>query len=100
MAGVTVVARIKAKAGMEAQVKDSLMALVKPSRSDAGCVNYDLHQSSEDKALFLFYENWTSKEDLNTHLGKPHVKAFLEKADALLSEPIQITLWERVSKPA
>lgn len=99
MAKVTVVARIKAKAGMEEQVKSALLALVAPSRSDAGCVGYDLHQSMDDKSLFLFYENWASKADLDAHIGKPHLKAFLDKAEAILAEPVQITLWEMVSEP-
>ena len=97
MAGITVVARMKARSGMEEQVKASLLALVGPSRSDAGCVSYDLHQSPEDEALFLFYENWASKEDLNRHLGKPHLRAFLERADALLDEPVSITFWDKIT---
>ena len=99
MTKVTVVARIKAKAGLEEQVKSGLMALVGPSRSDAGCVNYDLHRSLDDKSLFLFYENWASKEDLNAHLGKPHLKEFLDQAATLLAEPVQVTLWEMLSEP-
>jgi quinol monooxygenase YgiN len=100
MAGITVVARMKAKAGLEEQVKNSLLALVGPSRADEGCVNYDLHQSSEDKGLFLFYENWAGKEDLNRHLGKAHLKAFLSKAETMLAEPVEITFWEMVSERA
>jgi quinol monooxygenase YgiN len=93
---VTVHAKIKAKPGLEEKVKGELMALVGPTRSEAGCINYDLHQSLSDKTLFMFYENWTSKEDLDKHLKTPHLEAFLAKADGLLAEPIDISLWEMV----
>lgn len=95
---VTVIARMKAKKGMEETVKKVLLSLVSPSRADAGCINYDLHQSADDKGSFLFYENWTSKDNLDKHLQTPHLKAFMEKADSILAEPAEVTLWEMISE--
>ena len=94
---VTVVARIKAKKGMEEKVKRELMALLSPTRSEKGCINYDLHQSVEDKSLFMFYENWASKRDLNEHMEMPYMKSHLEKAGEILAEPGDITLWEKIA---
>jgi quinol monooxygenase YgiN len=94
---VTVVARIRAKKGMEEKVKQELLALVGPTRSEKGCINYDLHQSIENKSLFMFYENWVSKSDLDKHLEMPHMKSHMEKAGEILAEPGEITLWERIS---
>jgi quinol monooxygenase YgiN len=94
---VTVVARIRAKEGMEEKVKQELMALVSPTRSEKGCINYDLHQSVENKSLFMFYENWASKRDLDEHLEMPYMKSHMEKASEILAEPGDITLWEMIS---
>jgi len=96
MAGrkVTVFALLKAKPGMEETVKQELLALVGPTRKEEGCNNYDLHQSLDHKGQFRFYENWTSKELLERHLESAHVKRFIAKADQLLAEPPEITLWE------
>jgi quinol monooxygenase YgiN len=93
---LTVVARMKARAGKESELKRVLLGLIVPSHADAGCINYDLHQSLEDPASFLFHENWESKQHLDKHLQQPHLKAFLSQADLLLAEPPQITLWEKI----
>ncbi|HYQ59895.1 MAG TPA: putative quinol monooxygenase [Desulfatiglandales bacterium] len=93
---VTVVAQIRAKDGMEEQVKQELMKLVGPTRSETGCINYDLHQSTENESLFMFYENWASKKDLDEHARTPHMKAHLQKARELFAEPPTITLWEMI----
>jgi quinol monooxygenase YgiN len=93
---ITVVSRIKAKAGMEEEVKKELMALINPTRSEEGCINYDLHQSTDNKSLFLFYENWTSKDALDEHMNKPHLDAFKKKGRKLLAEPLDVTLWEKI----
>ncbi len=95
---LTVVARFKAKPGMEETVQKALMALVGPTRSEAGCINYDLHQSQEDKTLFLLYENWTSKKALDEHLAMPYLKGLLDRAEEILAEPVHISLWNMVSQ--
>ncbi len=45
----------------------------------------------------MFYENWKNKEHLDKHLEKSHIKAFLAKAEDILAESVEITLWEMVS---
>jgi quinol monooxygenase YgiN len=56
-----------------------------------------LHQAPDDKSLFIFHENWKSKEDLDRHLEMPYLKAFLEKAGNILEKPVEITLLEMIS---
>ena len=94
---VTVLALVKAKEGMEETVRQELFSLVKPTRSEPGCISYDLHQAIDDKSLFMFYEKWKDQEDLDKHRGMPYLKAFREKADNLLAKPIEVTLFEMIS---
>jgi quinol monooxygenase YgiN len=93
---VTVIAQITAKPGKEADVRRELLSLVAPSRKDAGCINYDLHQRPDKPALFMFHENWTSQADLDAHLAKPDLKAVLGRVSQMVAEPPLITLWEKI----
>ena len=97
---VSVVATVKAKAGMEAAVKSAIEAVIAPTRSEPGCINYDLHQSVEDPTVFMLYENWRSKKDLDEHLAMPYLKDLIGKAEELVREPIDIALYQMLSKPA
>ena len=94
---VTVVARIKARKGMEETLNQELVALVAPTRSEKGCINYDLHRSADDRSVFMFYETWVSKEDLDKHLAMPYMKSHMEKAREALDGPAEIALWEKIS---
>jgi quinol monooxygenase YgiN len=96
---VTVLAKFKAKAGKEEALKKAIEACVAPTRAEAGCINYDLHQSSDDKGLFMLYENWVSKKVLEEHLEMPYLVELKAKAGDLCSEPIDIALWEMITKP-
>lgn len=93
---LTVIARLKAKAGMEDRVAQELQKLLALTRVERGCINYDMHRSRTDPTLFLFHENWTSEADLDTHLQSPHIQNWIRLADTLLAEPIEITRWTRV----
>ena len=97
---VTVLARLKAKKGMEEQLKQAILACVAPTRAEAGCINYDLHQLSDDKGDLILYENWVSKKILEEHLEMPYLVKLKAQAGELCAEPIEITLWEMITKPA
>ena len=84
------------QAGEGNSVRQELLSLVAPSRKDAGCLNYDLHQALDNPALFLFHENWASKAHLDQHLQKPDLQAVLARLGQLVAEPPQITLWEKI----
>ncbi|MEN6437247.1 MAG: putative quinol monooxygenase [Syntrophobacter sp.] len=95
---VTVVARFTAKTGMEEEMKKELLKLIAPSRSDDGCVNYDLHQGIENPAVFIFHENWQTREHLSRHSVMPHLQAFRAKVKDMLAEAPEVTLLEMISE--
>ena len=94
---ITVLAKIKAKEAMADTVKQQALALVKPTRSEAGCISYDLHQSDEDENLFMFYENWISKKALDEHIQTPHLQTFIAKAGELLAGALDVSIWKKIS---
>ena len=95
---LTVVAEVRAKADKVEQVKQALTELIGPTRQEPGCISYVLHQSNDDPARFLFFENWTSQAALDEHLQRPHLQAFVAQADELLAEPLDVTLWHQVGE--
>ncbi len=93
---LTVVATFQARPGKETELRGALLSLLAPTRTEAGCLNYDLHASPEDPASFLFHENWRSKADLDAHLQSHHLKALLPRVDELCVAFPEIKIWERI----
>jgi quinol monooxygenase YgiN len=90
---VTVIARFQAKEGKESRLGQELQRLLAPTRAEDGCINYDLHQSTSDPALFVFYENWASQEALDAHFQTPHLPALLKQGSDLVEGRPDITKW-------
>ena len=93
---LTVIARMRAKAGQEARLKQELLGLLAPSRAEAGCLLYDLHQSQTDPALFVFYETWKSQADLDAHFVTPHIKAIAKLLPEMLESAMDLTTWTKL----
>ena len=81
MAKLTIVANIIAKEDKVELVKAELLKLIEITRAEKGCINYDLHQDNENKAYFLFYENWENRELWLTHMDNQHLKDYMEATE-------------------
>jgi quinol monooxygenase YgiN len=93
---ITVIATVRAKPGCEEQLKNTLLELIEPTRKEAGCVNYDLHQSIEEKGAFVFHENWRSKDAFDQHLKTPHFEATVAKCRDLIASAPEIRLFAKI----
>lgn len=81
MSQLTIVARILAKEGKATFIKQELLKLIETTRAENGCVNYDLHQDNENENLFLFYENWESRELWQQHMQNDHLAEYMKVTD-------------------
>lgn len=93
---VTVIARIKAREGKSQEVESVLTDLIGPTREEPGCISYVLHRSNNDERSFLFVESWASQAALEEHLQRPYLQAFVARADELLAEPLDVSLWRQI----
>jgi len=77
---------IEAVQGREAELTDILKALITPTRSEPGCISYELNVSQEKPGAFLFYEKFADQAALDAHVASPHFQNFLKAREA--SDPI------------
>ncbi|MFS4455445.1 putative quinol monooxygenase [Maribacter sp. 2304DJ31-5] len=83
---LTIVARILAKTEKRELVKNELLKLIAITRAEEGCINYDLHQDNENENLFLFYENWESRDLWQKHMGNTHLADYMAATDGAVEE--------------
>ncbi len=96
-ATVNVLARVKAKEGMQDQVRRECLALIAPSRSEEGCITYDLYQSTDDPAVFVFFEIWLSRQHVEKHLETPHCQEFDRRTEGMLVGTEEVVFLKKVS---
>ncbi len=90
MSIVTLVVKIAAKPACVETAKCELLKLVAPTRREAGCLDYHLHQDNADPAQFVFFERWESPAQLQQHMQSAHFKHFqTASADSIATVAVQ-----------
>jgi quinol monooxygenase YgiN len=73
---VYLTAFVKAKIESVNELSLALQKLVEHSRQEPACIQYDLHQGTDDPTVFIFHEIWESHEGLDIHNQQPYLKNF------------------------
>ena len=90
MSEIFMLARLKAKAGVEFSLEKELKDLVKATHSETGCLLYDLHRDLNDLSQFVIIERFLSKEDLDAHYASPHFSKHFSVISSLLEKDPEI----------
>ena len=85
---LTVVAKVVVNKDSIEVVKAQLLKLIAPTRKEAGCIEYRLHQDDDDPAVFIFYETWESLACLEQHMNSPHFKDYISAVDGKIAEKV------------
>jgi len=86
MSNLTVVAKVVAKQDSIENVRNELLKLIPSTRSENGCIEYNLHQDNENPAVFVFYETWKNLACLEDHMNTEHFKSFVNAVGSLVEE--------------
>jgi quinol monooxygenase YgiN len=97
---IVLIARLKVKADKIEQAKAAALAIVEPSRKEAGCLNYDIHQSIEDETMFFWHETWVNKAAVDEHFATPFFQEFFAVVGEVTAEPPQINLTKMITSKA
>lgn len=89
---ISIIAKIKAKAGSEAQVETAFKEMVEKVRSEPGCIAYVLHKSPTDPTQFVFYESYKDQAAVEAHRGTAHMAELNGKLRGLVDGRPQIEM--------
>ena len=81
---LTIVARIVPKPGVEDELEAAMRDLVTATRLELGCIQYDLHRTTEGACIFVFYETWETKILWEAHMNGAAIQAFRESANHMI----------------
>ncbi len=82
---LTIIAKIEANPEKLDLVKSELIKLIAPTRTEEGCIRYDLHQDNDSPEIFVFYESWQSRELWQVHMNNAHLKAYMKATDGAVA---------------
>jgi quinol monooxygenase YgiN len=95
---VTVVAKIRARPGREAELAALLARQVAAVRAnEPDCLVYRLHQLASDPTGFLFYEQYRSEAAFALHRKAAHLAAFQTERKELVAGPAEVEVYRALT---
>ena len=88
---------VKSKPGKSELLRAQLENLVRHSKQETACLQYDLHQSVEDPDVFIFYEEWENQDGLDLHNQSAYITDFVALAPELIVGQIDIYKTARIA---
>jgi len=97
VAVVNNVASFRALPGSGDRLGAALAELVAPSRSEPGCLRYEVYQADDDDRAWLVLENWCSADAFDHHMSTSYVKGFLAELPELCGDDVVIRRYRQRS---
>jgi len=94
---LTVIARLTAKPDQAEALGENLRQLIAPTLRESGALGYTLHRDNDDPAVWILYETWASRADLDAHFQQPYMQALFVRAPELLAKEVDMTFATVVS---
>jgi quinol monooxygenase YgiN len=88
--------RLHAREGQESAVEEAMREVTGPSREEDGCLSFHTFRSMRDRRLFFIHSRWVDEAAFQRHAELPHTVRFLERVDALLDQPRDVTRTEMI----
>ncbi len=87
---VIAVSSLRAKPGHDTLVLEEIRFVVRRSRTEAGCMLFDVYQFADDPARIFLHEVWESRDAWEGHASNMHTSRFRAAVNRYLERPIEI----------
>jgi quinol monooxygenase YgiN len=83
VSALTLLATFQARPETREELARRLQEMVPLTRTEPGCLRYDLHVDREDDNRFVFVETWADVAAWDVHMDTPHVRALVTDSTRL-----------------
>ena len=93
---IRIIARLIARPDAIDALRAECLAMLEPTRKEAGCVRYELLANIANPAEFTFVEEWADQAAIDAHMQTPHLKAVVADSAPLLAAPLDVRFLTQV----
>jgi quinol monooxygenase YgiN len=83
---IYLLAHLRARPGGHPELMAAAQAMIAATRTEPGCILYDLNVSVTDPQSMIFVEAWESREALTAHFEMPHMKVWQTASEGYFTD--------------
>jgi quinol monooxygenase YgiN len=85
---------VKYQPGAIEKLKSEMQKVVKATRAEKGCINYDFAVDLTDPSKLIIYEKWTDQAALQGHMNSPHMAEWRKAAGSAGPAERDLKIWD------
>lgn len=89
---INVLARFKARSGMEQALLLLLKSSVQPARNELGCVKYELHEDCDNHGQFIFIKSFVDHAAFEKHQNTGHFRRLRKESPPLIAQEPELII--------
>jgi quinol monooxygenase YgiN len=94
---IKVVAKFYIKSENVERFKKTIVELIDKTRTEDGCITYELFQDINDSSILTFIEEWDNVEALTKHSKTEHFMRIVTQLELLRDKPTEMNIYNLVS---
>lgn len=94
---IKVIARVVITPGKEEAFERNATALSAATRAEEGCLSYNLYRNSTQKGVYVFIEDWASREVWERHMSGEAIRVFNARLPSGTIADIEIHSLEQIA---
>jgi quinol monooxygenase YgiN len=83
---IYLLAHLKTRPGSHPELMTAAREMIAATRTEPGCLMYDLHVSVTDPQSMVFVEAWRDREALSEHFDAPHMGIWRKASEGFFVE--------------
>jgi quinol monooxygenase YgiN len=87
---IEVIAAFRAKPGKEDELRSATLAIVEPTRREAGCIQFVVLEDADAPGTFFIRESWRDQAALDAHFAEPYLRDLVELHKEILADPLKL----------
>jgi quinol monooxygenase YgiN len=93
---LALIVELRAAPGRARELREAVFAIIGPTRTEDGCLLYDLHEDVADPDVLAFYEIWATPAHHAAHDATEHITSFVARLPELTAEPPRVLRLRRI----
>lgn len=94
---IFLLAHLRAREGDQSTLLEAARDMIEATRTEPGCILYDLNISATDRRSMVFVEKWENRDALTAHFATPHMKIWQKASEGWFTDvKLELIYPERV----
>jgi len=91
---IQAISKLFVKEGQSQEFADIFKEMIKPTREEQGCIQFEIFKDEQDDSMLFVLEKWETDDQFSNHINTEHFERVYPKLENLMSREADVNICE------